>query len=176
VNWNIFRSNRCPRSARTCAKTNPAHPHDEKWSSALKKRYSGLPVYTVEKACDVGHLLKCVSESIIDNELIRYRGKPWAEGLENYIEMHLQEKISAGQLARTVGRSTSFVVHHFATEFGLTPQKYILKRRMEEAKIMLENGSSVQATAEKLGFYDAFHFSKTFKRFWKKPPSTYRAT
>jgi AraC-like DNA-binding protein len=67
-----------------------------------------------------------------------------------------------------------FVAHHFATEFGQTPRQYILKRRMEEAKIMLGNRSSVQETAERLGFYDAFHFSKTFKRFWKKSPSTYR--
>jgi AraC-like DNA-binding protein/ligand-binding sensor protein len=149
---------------------------DEPWSSPLKNKYRDLPVYTVEKACDVGHLLKCVSESIIDNELIRYRNQPWAETLESYIEKHLHKKITTAQLAAEVGRSASFVAHHFATEFGQTPRQYILKRRMEEAKIMLGNRSSVQETAERLGFYDAFHFSKTFKRFWKKPPSTYRAT
>jgi AraC-like DNA-binding protein len=33
-----------------------------------------------------------------------------------------------------------------------------------------------QTAAERLGFYDAFHFSKTFKRFWKKPPGSYRST
>jgi len=64
--------------------------------------------------------------------------------------------------------------NHFATEFGTAPRQHILKQRMEEAKILLENGSSVQATAERLGFYDAFHFSKTFKRFWEKPPSACR--
>jgi AraC-like DNA-binding protein len=154
----------------------PKQSPNPEWSPALKQLYKKLPSYSIEKALDIGHLLKCVSESIIDSELIRYRGKPWAEGLENYIEMHLHEKITAEELAETIGRSTSFVVHHFATEFGLTPQKYIIKRRMEEAKIMIENGSSVQETAERLGFYDAFHFSKTFKRFWEKPPSSYRAT
>jgi AraC-like DNA-binding protein len=152
----------------------PAHLPDEKWSRALKTRYSELPVYTVEKARDVGHLLKCVSESIIDNELIRYRNQPWAETLESYIETHLHEKITTEQLAGTVGRSASFVAHHFVTEFGQTPQKYILKRRMEESKIMLENGSGVRITAERLGFYDAFHFSKTFKRYWKMPPIAVR--
>jgi AraC-like DNA-binding protein len=152
----------------------PEQPPNPEWSPALKQLYKKLPVYTIEKALDIGHLLKCVSESIIDSELIRYHGKPWAEGLENYIEMHLHEKITAGQLAAAVGRSASFVAHHFAAEFGQTPQQYIMKRRMEEAKTMLENGMSVQATAERLGFYDAFHFSKTFKRFWKKPPSACR--
>jgi AraC-like DNA-binding protein/ligand-binding sensor protein len=144
------------------------------WSATLKKKYSNLPIYTVEKARDVGHLLKCVSESIIDHELIRYRNKPWAEKLESYIEQHLHEKITTDQLAAEVGRSASFVAHHFATEFGQTPRQYILKRRMEEAKLMLENGMSVQFAAERLGFYDAFHFSKTFKRFWKKTPSACR--
>jgi AraC-like DNA-binding protein len=151
-----------------------AHSPAETWPGPLKKRYGGLPVYTVEKARDIGHLLKCVSESIIDSELIRYRNKPWAEQIESYIEKHLHEKTTAEQLAETVGRSSSFVAHHFATEFGMTPRQYILKRRMEEAKIMLENGMNVQTTAECLGFYDAFHFSKAFKRFWHAPPGSYK--
>jgi len=152
----------------------PIQSPDNNWSATLKKHYNGLPVYTVDKARDIGHLLKCVSESMIDNELIRYRNKPWAELLESYIEKHLHEKITTAQLAKTAGRSTSFVAHHFENEFGQTPRQYILKRRMEESKILLENGMSVQNTAERLGFYDAFHFSKAFKRFWGKPPSAFK--
>ena len=38
----------------------------------------------------------------------------------------------------------------------------------------LENGQSVQQTAERLGFYDAFHFSKAFKRFWGEPPCSFK--
>ncbi|MGE4488208.1 MAG: helix-turn-helix domain-containing protein [Kiritimatiellales bacterium] len=152
----------------------PAHQIEPDWSSALKTRYARLPVYTVDKARDIGYLLKCVSESIIDSELIRYRNKPWAEKLESYIEKHLHEKITTEQLAQEIGKSASFVAHHFETEFGQTPRQYMLKRRMEEAKLMIESGMSVQRTAERLGFYDAFHFSKTFKRFWKKSPSACR--
>ncbi|MCF7818546.1 MAG: PocR ligand-binding domain-containing protein [Kiritimatiellales bacterium] len=154
----------------------PSNPPRPDWSPALKKLYEQLPAYTLEKARDVGHLMKCVSESIIDNELVRYRNKPWAEALEHYIENHLHEKITTEQLAEEVERSASFIAHHFENEFGQTPRQYILKRRMEEAKTLLENGATVQETAERLGFYDAFHFSKTFKRYWKQPPSTCRPT
>lgn len=149
----------------------PAH---DDWSPSSKKLYDKLPTYTVEKARDIGHILKCVSESMIDRELISYRNKPWADALENYIETHLHEKITAAHLSKVAERSPSFVAHHFESEFGKTPRQYILKRRMEEARIMLENGKRVQSTADQLGFYDAFHFSKTFKRYWKKPPSHYR--
>jgi AraC-like DNA-binding protein len=144
------------------------------WPDALTCKYRALPVYTVERARDIGLLLKSVSESIIDHELIRYRNKPWVEKLDNTIEQHLGEKLTIPLLAEAIGRSASFVAHHFAAEFGHSPRQYILKRRMEEARTMLENGTTVQDAAERLGFYDAFHFSRTFKRFWGKPPCTYR--
>lgn len=142
------------------------------WTDTQKKRYLNLPPCPREKARDIGHLLKLVSESMIDREMIRRQSNPWAAKLDTYIEHHLNEKITTAGLARQVEKSESFITHHFPLEFGSAPRQYILKRRMEEAKLMLENGTSVQDTAERLGFYDAFHFSKTFKRFWNKPPST----
>ncbi len=152
----------------------PQRKPDSSWNATLKKRYSQLPEYTLERARDIGHLLKELSEYMIARELVRYRNKPWAENLEEFIEKHLHEKITTERLAKQVGRSASFVAHHFQTEFGETPRQYILKRRMEEARMLLENGRSVQQTAERLGFYDAFHFSKAFKRFWEVPPSDFK--
>jgi AraC-like DNA-binding protein len=153
----------------------PLRSPDPKWPPALKQLYRKLPSCTLEKMFDVGHLLKYVSESIISRELIRYRNKPWAEKMDQFIETHLSDKITTQQLAKTIDRSASFVAHRFEGEFGQTPRQYILKRRMEEARIMLGNGGRIQDVAEQLGFCDAFHFSKTFKRYWKHPPSHYRA-
>ncbi|MBA4387625.1 MAG: hypothetical protein C0404_06565 [Verrucomicrobia bacterium] len=152
----------------------PAHPPSPAWGAELRRRYLKLPEFSVKRAIDIGLLLKELCEYIIANELVRYRNKPWAEKLEDFVERHLPEKITAAHLAREVNRSESFVAHHFQAEFGQTPRQYILKRRMEEARIMIENGESVQRTAGRLGFYDAFHFSKAFRKFWKQPPSTFK--
>lgn len=154
----------------------PTHRPGTAWSRTLQKFYRQLPIHTVEKALDIGHVLKYVSESIIDRELIRYRNKPWAETLENYIATHLQEKITTDQLAATIGHSASFVAHHFAAEFGKTSKQYLLERKMEKARQLLEEGLQVQQVAERLGFYDAFHFSKTFRLYWGKPPSAFKAS
>ncbi len=147
---------------------------DSSWSEPQKKRYSALTPCPEEKARDIGHLLKLVSESMIDREMIQRQNNPWAEALETYIEQHLHEKITNSDLAQHIGKSASFVAHRFPLEFGSAPRQYILKRRMEEAKLMLENGAAVQDTAARLGFYDAFHFSKTFKRFWNQTPVSIR--
>lgn len=143
-------------------------------SSELRRRYLRLPRFTIERALDIGHLLKDLSEYIIANEIVRYRNKDWAEKIEDLLEKRLPEKIATAQLAKEIDRSESFVAHHFRAEFGQTPRQYILRRRMEEARIMLENGASVRNTAQRLGFYDAFHFSKAFRKFWKRPPSSFK--
>ena len=147
---------------------------DKRWTGPQKNRYSALPHCPLAKARDIGHLLKLVSESMIDQELIRRQSSPWVTKLDSYIEQHLHEKITIGDLARQIDKSASFITHHFPLEFGSTPRQYILKRRMEEAKLMLENGASVQDTAARLGFYDAFHFSKSFKHITGLSPVEHR--
>lgn len=139
-----------------------------------RRLFQRLPTRSIEQVKDIGYLLKFVSEYIIDREVIRYRNKPWAETLEDYIEKNLPTKIGLQDLGKAIGKSTTFISHHFPSEFGQSPRQYILRRRMEEAKTMIQNGASVQEAAERLGFYDPFHFSKAFKKHWNCPPSGYR--
>ncbi|MBN1671073.1 MAG: helix-turn-helix domain-containing protein [Kiritimatiellae bacterium] len=152
----------------------PAVPVPADAGREVRRLYGRLPAYSEAEVRDIGHLLKYVSEYIIGNEVIRYRNKPWAEKLEAYIEAHLPENLTLARLAQMIGRSPSFLSHHFPLEFGKSPRSYLLQRRMEEARIMLENGETVQGTAVRLGFYDAFHFSKTFKAYWGRPPKHYK--
>jgi AraC-like DNA-binding protein len=152
----------------------PGRPLPAGMSAIHRKLYMELPPYTPEQVSDIGGLLKYVGDYIVKNELIRYRNKPWAEALTSYIETHLGEKITLEKLAEHIGRSASFVSHHFPGEFGQSPARYVLRRRMEEARIMLQSGRTVRETARRLGFYDAFHFSRTFKAFWGTPPKSWK--
>ncbi len=136
--------------------------------------WRGLKASTPESAADTGRLLKYVSEYIIGQELIRVRHQVWAETIRQYIDAHLAERITLGDLGKLVGRSVSFVIHHFAAEFGKTPKQYLLERRMDKARELLKTGLQVQQVAEQLGFYDAFHFSKKFRLFWGRPPSAFK--
>ena len=136
--------------------------------------WSELKTCTPERAGDTGRLLKYVSEYIIQQELIRVRHKVWAETMQKYIDDHIAERITLHDLAALIGRSVSFVMHHFAAEFGKTPKQYLLERKMGKARQLLEEGLQVQQVAERLGFYDAFHFSKKFRLYWGRPPSAFK--
>jgi AraC-like DNA-binding protein len=127
---------------------------------------------TRKEMYDIGALLKYSSEYIIENELVQYRSKPWAERLEDYIEAHKAERLTLSHLAAEIGRSTSFLSHNFPLEFGMPLKEYVRQKRMKRAKELLQSGRSVRETAFELGFYDEFHFSKEFKRNFGVPPSS----
>ncbi|MBI4979459.1 MAG: PocR ligand-binding domain-containing protein [Spirochaetes bacterium] len=122
---------------------------------------------------DMASLLKNMSEYILSKEILRHRMLPWLKQIDDHIRNHLNTPISINDLADVSKKSPSFITHYFKRENGLTPMRYILRIRMQRAKAMLSNGSTVRDTAEALGFYDEYHFSKAFKKETGMPPSRY---
>ena len=51
----------------------------------------------------------------------------------------------------------------FVSEVGMPPQSYQLFCKMERAKTLLKNGSTVRQAGIEVGMSDPYHFSKTFK-------------
>jgi AraC-like DNA-binding protein len=119
---------------------------------------------------NIGRLLKLVSEPIVRRQMVGFRKLGWSEKVQQYIDMHIHESITISKLADLTGRSESFISHHFRKDFGKTPRQYILARKMEIARNLLKGGDQVKQVAKKLGFYDEFHFSKAFKKYFHKSP------
>ena len=63
----------------------------------------------------------------------------------------------------------------FRDMFGLSPNRYLILRRIEQAKSMLEtNCLSVTEVAELCGFSDVYYFSKVFKQICGVSPSRWK--
>lgn len=61
----------------------------------------------------------------------------------------------------------------FVSEVGMPPQSYQLYCKMERAKTLLKNGSSVRQAGIDVGMEDQYHFSKTFKNIVGISPLAY---
>ena len=140
----------------------------------LKELYLQLPQLRRQQAEDIGKLLKLISESIVREQMVVFKKLGWSEKVQRYIDMHINEPITISKLADLVGKSESFISHNFLKDFGQTPAQYILAKKMDIAKNLLKGGDRVNQVARKLGFYDEFHFSKSFKKFFKKPPNEFK--
>lgn len=98
------------------------------------------------------------------------------EQIVNYFEDHYAEKISLDQIAENMYLSPFYISRIFKSETGDTPIRHLINIRLERAKELLENGDggSIQEIAALVGYDDAYHFSKLFKKKYGISPSQVR--
>ena len=98
------------------------------------------------------------------------------EQIVNYIEDHYNEKISLDQIAENMYLSSFYISRIFKSETGIAPIRHLINIRLEKAKEMLEGGyeGSIQEVAALVGYDDAYHFSKLFKKRYGISPSQAR--
>ena len=82
----------------------------------------------------------------------------------DYVEAHLTDDISLADLALAAGLSKFHFSRLFKTALGLTPHKYVLKRRIERATQVLKKGEAIATVSYQFGFTDQSHFTRVFKQ------------
>jgi AraC family transcriptional regulator len=93
-----------------------------------------------------------------------------------YIEEHLDADLTLNRIAAVAHLS----VYHFARQFkastGLPPHQYIIDRRVERAKLLLEGNDELPLAevAVSAGFSDQSQFSHHFKRLVGVTPGQFR--
>ena len=80
------------------------------------------------------------------------------------------------QIAENMYLSPFYISRIFKGETGNTPIRHLINIRLEKAKRLLENGyqGSIQEVAALVGYDDAYHFSKLFKKRYGVSPSQAR--
>lgn len=85
------------------------------------------------------------------------------------------DNITNAQLAREAGLATSSFLRLFAQQVGEPPHRYLMRRRLEQASIMLTQTSlPIDDIAAACGFCDRSYFSVCFRRYYSRGPATYR--
>lgn len=101
---------------------------------------------------------------------------PMVQKCVDYIEMHLEERIRAADLAAVAGYSEYYTTQRFRKETGLSVNEYIKFAKVERAKILLRGtDQDVREIASALGFSSRSHFSQSFKQVTGQSPAEFRA-
>lgn len=97
--------------------------------------------------------------------------QPWKIDLPSFMEEHYLYDLSVPELARYSGRSLSSFKRDFKKMSPLTPEKWVLHRRLEDARRLLgAGGCRVGEAMLEAGFKDPAFFSRAFKRRYGYPP------
>ena len=99
--------------------------------------------------------------------------EPWNINLEEFMHKNYKSDLSLEEFAHYTGRSLSSFIKDFATLFNITPSGWITKRRLEEAKSMIEKlGRKPADVYLEVGFKNLSHFSTAFKKEFGVSPSS----
>ena len=92
-----------------------------------------------------------------------------------HIEANLFAKLTIAAIAREAFASPSTLLRQFRREMGHTPLRYVTRRRLEEARRLLEaDNHTVGEVAALVGYENFGAFSTAFRKRFGNPPSAVR--
>lgn len=90
--------------------------------------------------------------------------------IENYTH-----NITLSVVAKRMYLSTEYLSRLFKAEVGKSPYTFLIELRINKAKDLLETtNATIHSIALQVGYSDAYHFSKQFKKVASVSPSEYR--
>ncbi len=95
--------------------------------------------------------------------------------IKNYLDANYSEKITLDTLAAFTHMNKYYMAHAFTKYTGLSPINYLIQKRIQEGKALLESTNySIAQIATMLGFSSQSYFSQAFKTTTGKTPIRYR--
>jgi len=84
-------------------------------------------------------------------------------GIRNFIDNNFGKELNLDLLSRMRYTSKFHLLRLFKRYYGLTPNQYLINRRIEESRNNLKKGMTVAETCYSVGFGSPSSFSTLFK-------------
>ncbi len=146
----------------------------------LKKAYFNTRVLNTQQHEAMVQLLAIFAQhlSMISNQIAVQQQNaepPLIARAKQYIQEHLEEDLTLGDVARAVNTSTFYFCKMFKKHAGLNFTNYVSRLRIEKAKNLLMNPNlRVSEIAYEIGFQSLTHFNRVFKKLLGRSPTEFR--
>lgn len=103
-----------------------------------------------------------------------YPAQTYAIYAKSYIDDNYG-RTNITDIAGMIGIDRSYLHSVFKKNFQISPQEYLMQRRLEHAARQLRScGTPIQQIAREVGYEDSLQFSKIFKKHYGQSPRAYR--
>lgn len=125
-------------------------------------------IYQTFYYLDTEYPVKKIKQHIANSEQLKIASKYLHDNYDDH-------SCSIASLCNKLDVSRSYLYNLFKNGFNTSPQKFLIKIRMEEAKNRLKDSpNSIRQIAEAVGYIDEFTFSKAFKKYSGFSPKIFR--
>jgi AraC-like DNA-binding protein len=121
------------------------------------------------KLTEALHILLCSDKRVAPT--IFDFAEPWKIDILDFLNNNFMYDLSIKEIALYTGRSVATFKRDFRKVSDLSPQKWIIKKRLENAQQLLKEGKKVSDIYLDLGFISLSHFSTAYKREYGIAPT-----
>jgi AraC family transcriptional regulator len=127
---------------------------------------------------------QALAVALVDGHAVRSRSAQTFRGglgaarlrrIKELVDAKLEDELSLDDMAQSVELSTAHFARMFRKSTGETPHQFVLRHRIERAKVMLRApGERVLDIAVACGFKNQGHFARVFRQMCGAGPMEYR--
>lgn len=122
-----------------------------------------------------GDLYQLLAQHLQKSYLAEKEGDNQLGDTIQYIDNHMNEKITVTQLAKRVSLHPNYFAYLFRMQFGISPSKFIANTKMRHAALLLEKeAATTEWVASEIGMPDVAAFARFFKRHMGMTPKQYQ--
>lgn len=141
--------------------------------------FSDLFIRKIDTLKSTQQITKEIAESVIKltnsvcDEKKKLKHSPHIRKCISHINRNLNKKITVKDLAEECNLSQDYLSQLFKKEMNENLSAYIMKRKLEAAKLLLLDGVDNSRIAYALGFSSQSHFISSFKREYALTPKEF---
>ncbi|PZM14109.1 AraC family transcriptional regulator [Rhizobium tubonense] len=96
-----------------------------------------------------------------------------ANAAREYLEAHAMRGVRSEELERVTGLDRFALSRHFRAAFATSPHRFLLMRRLQQARSMIAAGGALADVAAATGFADQSHLTRHFKKAFGIAPGAW---
>ncbi len=142
----------------------------------LEKAYSNTPAYPEEYTQNIIQLFEILVEHILLSHTIEFYGMTSLQPLISFIQDNLNERLDISEAAKIISQSKSSLSHKFKQVTGKSFKQFQIDLKLKKADEYFQKYPDiyVKEVAYRLGFSDAFYFSRLYKKHRGISPAQYK--
>lgn len=120
-------------------------------------------------------LLYAMSTEFPSNKQTQLSEQSYDEIAYEFINTNFHKQITINEIASYIGISRSYLYKLFKESYHISPQEFLIQKRMNKAiDLLLHTTKPINIIAKETGYDDQLHFSKAFKSAYGVSPSEFK--